>query len=524
MKQFMNNFTSRLCKFSLQSAKTLVLALSAILFLSAFVSSAFAYMDTQKMYFVWDNLLLSIVSILMAIGVLYLIINLSYKGKFIKQSLLWGVLTLYGIGGILLIVFNKSVPGADPMSVFRIAEEFSQNNMGAIHPTASYLSYYPHQIGLVAYYEVLLRIWNLLPGEVVGYHFIKVINILWTEVLIICLYKVIYHLFEEDSFQIAYLFLMMLNLPLLLFSTFVYGEIPSIAIFSVGLLCLVKVIKRSAKKRYTKNIYTILSVLCFSSCVAIRKNTLVIMIAVFIVLFFVALSEKRYSLLLLDAVYVIVSIGTLPAIQCFYEWRAGNYLNDGVPPFAFIAMGMQYADRGNGWYNGYNFITYEETGLNAKLASEIAWQNISARFQYFTQNPGECLKFYFDKFQVQWCDGTYASLQATLATFSGRSAFFEKLYAYSGWAHIVYIFVCNVFQNLLYFGNFVFCVLSFKREHKKFGFLHYLCLIAVFGVFLFHIIWEANSRYIFQAGLLLFPTAAYGLGYFVSFLQNKIYK
>ena len=39
----------------------------------------------------------------------------------------------------------------------------------------------------------------------------------------------------------------------------------------------------------------------------------------------------------------------------------------------------------------------------------------------------------------------------------------------------------------------------------------YLGLIGVTGGFLFHIIWEANSRYIFLYSLLLMPYCAMGL-------------
>ena len=85
---------------------------------------------------------------------------------------------LYALSTLILIVFNKSVPGADPMTVFRISEQFATGHMIAIHPTDSYLSYYPHQIGLTAYYEILLRIWNLVPGDVIGYHFIKIVNLI----------------------------------------------------------------------------------------------------------------------------------------------------------------------------------------------------------------------------------------------------------------------------------------------------------------------------------------------------------
>lgn len=516
----MNKFIHPFCTFCLRCAKILTFALSLLLFTTALFSSAYAYMDTQKMIFAWDNLILSSISIIAIILLIYLITNLSYKSNHIKHFLLIFVLALYGIAGILLILFNKSVPGADPMSVFRIAEECSKNYFGSIHPTDSYLSYYPHQIGLVGYYEILLRIWNLVPGDIIGYHFIKIINFLWTAILIVCIYKLIQNLFEESKYQIAFLCLMIINLPLLFYSTFIYGEIPSIACFFVGLLCLVKIIKKNAKHNYANWIYIPLSIISFAVCVSIRKNTLILMIAVFIVLFFVALSQKRYSLLLLDAIYIAFCLGSLPAIQLFYEYRAGNHLGGGVPPLTYIAMGMQYAERGNGWYNGYNFLTYENAGLNSALAGEIASDYITQRLQYFSKNITEFIKFYFDKFQVQWCDGTYASLQATLATFSGRNSFFESLYDYSGWVHIVFIFLCNVLQNLLYLGNLVFGIVSLRRKNTQFDFIHYLCLIGVFGIFLFHTFWEANSRYVFHSGLLLLPTAAYGLGYLVTAIQN----
>lgn len=43
------------------------------------------------------------------------------------------------------------------------------------------------------------------------------------------------------------------------------------------------------------------------------------------------------------------------------------------------------------------------------------------------------------------------------------------------------------------------------------GLSFYMGMIAVLGGFLFHMVWEANSRYIFPYFLLLLPYAALGL-------------
>ena len=101
----MKSFTKRLCNFSLQSAKIIILALSLLLFGTAFFTSAYAYMDTQQMIFAWDNLLLSLISIIASLGLIFLLTNLSYKQKYIKHSLLIFVMILYALSTLILIVF-----------------------------------------------------------------------------------------------------------------------------------------------------------------------------------------------------------------------------------------------------------------------------------------------------------------------------------------------------------------------------------------------------------------------------------
>ena len=46
----------------------------------------------------------------------------------------------------------------------------------------------------------------------------------------------------------------------------------------------------------------------------------------------------------------------------------------------------------------------------------------------------------------------------------------------------------------------------------EWGVMYYLGIITVIGGFLFHMMWEANSRYIFPYAMLLIPYAAFGFG------------
>ena len=184
-------------------------------------------------------------------------------------------------------------------------------------------------------------------------------------------------------------------------------------------------------------------------------------------------------------------------------------------------MGMQESSRASGWYNGFNFVTYRDAGLDSGLADEISRQVIAERLQTFMERPGYAINFYLHKHLSQWADGTYASRQATLATYGGRRDFFVSLY--EGALSRYYIGYCNLYQNFLYLGT-LGCFVSLWREQRKKGsappLYLYLGFIAVVGGFLFHILWEANSRYIFPYSLLLLPYAAKGICDLTALINN----
>lgn len=275
-------------------------------------------------------------------------------------------------------------------------------------------------------------------------------------------------------------------------------------------------------------LYGLAALFFLTLCVMLRKNALILIIAVVIVLALESVRLRRLLPLMLALACVICSVSVLPLTKAYYERRAHSELSSGVTALSYLAMGMQEASRGNGWYNGFNFETYQSTGMDTERTNQLSRQAISERLSYFQEHPAYAASFYRDKFLTQWTDGTYASRQATLATFGGRNGFFDSLYvgAYSRY----YIEYCNIWQNLLYLGSLLFCLrqcrpakstqlqadtadVSKEKETDTClsGLPLYLGLIAVLGGFLFHMIWEANSRYIFVYGLLLIPYAARGL-------------
>lgn len=559
-------------RLGLNIVMLLTLLLSMLLFAGSFLTTCYAdNMETQQVLLRPDNPLWNLLELagfgLLFCGCLYLY---EKTGEKFRRGLLVFTLTFVFVIGVLLILFGRTVPAADALSVYNAAAEWILGNTDIIHPTVSYLSYYPQQIGLMAFLELLLRIWNLTGLSAPAWHFIKFIYVCLLCGAIWFQYLSLQYLWPEKYKKISccYLVLVCCNLPMIMYSSFVYGEIPSFAALSVGCYLLLRLLGSvspgdssrdsvsrsdapsvSAPHMLCRMLFTGLgSILFLTLSVMLRKNSLIPIIAVLLVLLFEALRfgrsvRSRLCLLGMAVCLAVTSVGILPLVQKCYEKKSGNTLSSGVTAMSYLAMGMQEASRGCGWYNGFNIDTYDTAGMDTALANEISRLAIDERLAYFREHPGYTADFYLHKHLSQWADGTYASRQATLATYGGRSAFFKEVY--EGSLSGGYIEWCNAWQNVLYLGVMVFCIdsLNKRRKSKVAGqttgqtaecttdqmadqhgadqhgadrlgadrLYVYVGLIAVLGGFLFHTFWEANSRYIFSYSLLLMPYCGAGV-------------
>ena len=500
-------------RLGLNIVMLLTLLLSMLLFAGSFLTTCYAdNMETQQVLLRPDNPLWNLLE-LAGFGLLFCgCLSLYEKiGEKFRRGLLVFTLTfVFGLG-ILLILFGRTVPAADALSVYNAAAEWILGNTDIIHPTVSYLSYYPQQIGLMAFLELLLRIWNLTGLSVPAWHFIKLVYVCLLCGAIWFQYLSLQYLWPENYKNISccYLVLVCCNLPMIMYSSFVYGEIPSFAALSVGCYLLLRLLGgvspggssrdnvspggSSPDSSYRNNVsrndapsvtaYDYVprmlrqilftgfgSILFLTLSVMLRKNSLIPVIAVLLVLLFEALrpgrnGKMRLGLLIMAVCLAVTSVSVLPLTQKIYEKKAGNTLSSGVTAMSYLAMGMQEASRGCGWYNGFNIDTYDTAGMDTAIANEISRLAIDERLTYFREHPGYTADFYLHKHLSQWADGTYASRQATLATYGGRSAFFKEVY--EGSLSGGYIEWCNAWQNVLYLGVLVFCIDSLKKRRKS---------------------------------------------------------
>lgn len=549
--------------FSLRFVKIIMTLFTGILLISGFLLTCYSTdMGTQLVLFRWDNPLFTLPGTALLCLILFSAAARS-SGRTPESGhrllrlfvLCWCLIT-----GCILIVFGKSVPMSDGYSVYGIAVRLAAGDTTVIHPTDSYLSYYPQQVGLAAFWEILIRIWNMTHIDQHAYHFLKLIYLLLECVIIVFQEKIVRILWKDEKAECLYLLLAGASCPLFMYTSFVYGEIPSFAAISVSFYFLLRLlaeespsagshaagfsggIAATSQKHAFRPLFLSLGGLFFLTLsVMLRKNSLIFMIAAVLVLLLYGWKQKRPLLLLLAALCAACSLAILPCVQKLYECRSGSYLSAGVPAMSYFAMGMQESSRAEGWYNGFNFYTFQDTGMDRSATIAISREAIRERLAYFRENPGYAVRFYLRKYLSQWADGTYACRQSTRTTFGGRTPFFVSLY--EGEYSKYLIEYCNIYQNVLYLGAFWFCLAGlsgnffgsisrkFARKNSKkssgknagmdpidssgsqsdFRLAAYLGLISALGGFLFHMMWEGNARYIFPYGLAMLPYTAKGL-------------
>lgn len=495
--------------FSFQTLKYISIIFSFILFLGAFLfSSTDTDITTLKTFVVKDNIVVSSLCLLLFLGIMMLLQHFHTKHPLkINRILLFVTLGFYTVLGSFLVLYVKSTPHTDSHFVYTIAKNFAESNFSDISRD-SYLSIYPHQIGLVAFYEPLIRIWNLTKIPVDAYIFLQFVNLVLVLIFIIFLYKLVNIWFENSYVTCCCLILTLCCFPLYFYILRIYGDVISITLLMIGLWAFTKLLTSTKTSCIAKIGLYVLNITCFILSVATRKNTIISLIALMLIIILVSLHKKTLRLIPLILIYLIISLFTLPLIQKQYETRADAVLDAGTPTITYIAMGMEDAPKASGWYNGFNYNIYLETDHNIEFIEAYCKTKIENRFDYFKSNKAKAFDFYFEKCASQWCDGTYAFRELTSYSATERPEKINDFYSENGGKLIR--FVCNQFQTFLYFGFFVFSVYyGFFRKEKNV--LLYSVVLMAFGGFLFHFLWEANARAIFSYIVFLVPVAGAGI-------------
>lgn len=456
------------------------------------------YQDTEKPLYKADfPLLLLLVTIIFigALGFFFkkITVSTSLCKIFEKTALVFSVVIC------LLVIFIYRVRvSCDSEALSEIAIAFLNGDYSSFSGD-NYLVHYPHQLGMIAFLELVYFIFGINNFTVLQF-----LNILAIFSVVYFLHRITEELFHDSRIQILLSILCIGMLPLYLYATFIYGDIPGMGFVVPGIYLIIRYL--NTKKRSL----LIPASLCMCFAVLFKSNNTVILAASMIILVLFSLKEKDWFSLIFAAVLLLLSSAGTTCVDSYYAKAAGlSEIPDGIPKIAWIAMGLQeneYIE--NGWYNSYNWTIYSECGLDAAKTTEICMASIKDSVHSFLSVPKSGIHFFYRKFISQWNDPGFQS-QITNEWYSRHRDDHSSLalYLIYGNGRIILEWLMNIYHFLVLLGASICTFIQTRKRSLPAAFL----ILCVFGGYFFHMFWEAGGRYGLGYFVLCVPMAACGL-------------
>lgn len=493
----------------LRVADGVVLWLSILLFgfLTAASMLSTAYFTPDSSYgerpeYRWDVIPLNLLFLAAVAGILYIL----YKKQIFKKistKMLAAIAVLFVIGmSVLWIQASHTYPEADQKAVSWVSYLMTQNNF-LFFEHGKYMQIYPNQLGLAAILEALYR---LTGGE--NWKTFMYLTALANGVVVYLLYRITDRLYHDQNADCLVLLASMGCIQIILYSTFLYGMMLGLA-FALGAFYALLLFLDHGKWRYVVNAGILMGI-----SILVKNNYSIFLVALVILLLYDAVKKSgggiRKAGKSLAAILILIGLTALlsRSLTAFYEHRSGIPIESGMPKSLWVAMGMQEGERAEGWYNGFNFDTYVNSGCDPVVSDAIAREAITESLQHFQKDPVYAARFYLRKTLSQWNEPTYEALWVNQFHNGDFSTIVQSIY--EGKLYRVFSEYMNLFQLLVFAAVFAGLLIGRKRE-KRWQLTELFLPMVILGGFFFHTIWEAKSQYIFPYFVCMLPGAAAGL-------------
>lgn len=401
------------------------------------------------------------------------------------------------VAGMLWIYSAVRVPEGDQAFIYGGASYFIEGRYFFLEPPGGYMAMFPYQLPLTALVELLFRI-------VGTYNFFayEIISVFIASGCVIMGYLVLREITRSMPAAVVYSLTMAACVPLIFYTSWVYGELPSIFFMEAASWMTL---------RYAKNTrpgWLFGTVMMAAFAMMVRKNSMIYLVALCLVCVVYAVGKKSVRILLVPLLSVLISVLVYAGIYKMYEVRSGCAHWPGIPMVTGIDMGMHEVNGCYGWYDNSAKELYYSLNCDVQLTEDAARDHIRQHIQNFRKNPAYARLFFREKILSQWNNPLYQSLyfsakygegdtpepETFLAKLTGE--YFPELLKYSG-----------IVQLLIYFGMLLYYMLEVKGRSSI---LSHTLAVTIIGGFLFSIIWEAKARYSFPYYVMMFPMAAAG--------------
>lgn len=414
----------------------------------------------------------------------------------------WGILLSF-----LAIYIYRCGVSSDALHVNRFALEFLNGNYD-IFNTDSYLKIYPYQAYMASYFELIYSIFGIN-----NFIAAQIINVIFIGLMLWGLQLIASEVFEQEGVDRLLPIVSMLYIPLYLYSTLIYGDIPGL---SLGIWAIYFVVRYLKTNRWQFNIPV---AILFCLAVMVKENSKILIIAYGLIMLLKIFEDRKWTRLLLAALVVCISLSGTAVMKQVYMNKAGlEEFPTGTPTLSWVVMGIQDSDEsshGCGWYNGYTISVYQESDYNYDVANEKCKQAIAEAAKEHLSNPGHAAYYYIKKWMSSWNDPEFMIQQLTEwnSRHSENKIPLSDEFIY-GQGRTILFWIMNLAHMvvLLFAAVGTFGIIRHWSLPKAY------ILLNVCGGMVFHeFVWETSGRYIHPYYVLLMPVAGYGCYLLCSF-------
>ena len=417
-------------------------------------------------------------------------------------------LALWTAAALCFVLAVGLLPRADSALVIEAAKRFAAGDFSPLE--GEYFSRVSYQLGICLPLEGLAR---LLPGLDLNL-LMQALNCVISAALMALLCGLAGGLSGDARTSGAAALLYMAFVPMLLFNMFVYGVLPMLLLCVLAMRCFARC-ARTGERRFG-----VLYALLIGAAAALKPNAMIVMLALLICAAVHALQRKDGFLLLCAALSAVLCFALPAGVIRLYELRAGVTLAPDTGMLLRLAMGMQDSMIAAGWYNGV-IEEYWPLSVTPEMEKAAALEMLAARLRVFAADPAGAWAFFKEKCLTQWAEPSYDILwYGAVCGKSGR---------FNGLAHAIFrdgspvrallAGYMNIFQQAAYVLALIGTCGMIKE--KRIEAVQLMLPVTVLGGFLYHMLFEAKSQYIYPYMLLLLPLAAAGMDLLAGRARNK---
>ena len=361
-----------------------------------------------------------------------------------------------------------------------------------------YFLVYPNNINPTIILYWLYRIANYLHiSEVWALH---IFCFAITSLTMYLTYKTAGKLLSKQK-QTIILGLMLVYIPFQMYSLFYYSD--SLMVVLVALIIYVLIPSDGSFIFRTKHIMAVAIIVAFGW--NLRSNIIIIVPALIIYLLFF----KWYrNLLILLVTFGVAFIAFGKGFSMLWD-HYGFIQDDGYrfPMLHWVMMGMSIQG------GSYNWQDFQYTYLSQNKAAD----DLGLFFNRLTHRPIFLnLLMVVLKIRGNWSDGTINYTNGTRALRDGDGFLWQLFYG-SNNSFVVYI------SQMMYVAIIFGMVYYIYKRRKEYITSCFLFQIIIFGVFMFHLIWEAKPRYVYAWMPIIFILGAKGLILFAERYEVTIF-